>query len=55
MLTHKKCNQLVINVFLYVLTAQKMYSIKHRHFIQLEAQIMHNTPRHWEYKENLSY
>jgi len=51
MLTKKKCSQLDINVFLHVLTAQKMYSIKNGRFIQLEAQIMHNTPRQWEYSD----
>jgi hypothetical protein len=39
MLTRKKkCIKLEINVFLHVVTAQKMYSIKHGRFIQLEAQ-----------------
>ena len=42
----KKYSQLEINVFLHVLTAQKMDSIKYNHFIQLAAPRIRNTQRH---------
>ena len=47
----KKVQSVGYKCVLHVLTAQKMYSIKNGRFIQLEAQIMHNTPRQWEYSD----